>query len=50
MTKKEKIIKVSHKVSDQELVKMIDDYSEQGYQVRVSSRNHHKGYIELILK
>lgn len=50
MSKKEKVIKVPNKVSDQELVKLIDEYSEKGYRVTVDSKNQKNGYIELVLK
>ncbi len=48
MTKK--VIKVKNTVSDQELIRMIKEYTEEGYKVLVDAKCKSKGYVELILK
>ncbi len=50
MEKRVKIVKIPNQVSDEELVKIIDEYSEEGYKVTVNSNCKSKGYTELILK
>ena len=47
---KTETIKIGNNVTDLQLVKIIKDYEEEGFSVRVNSKNQDKGYIELIIK
>ena len=45
-----KIIKISNSVSDLQLVKIIKEYEEEGFSVRVNAKPKAIGYVELIIK
>lgn len=50
MNKETKIVKISNEVSDIELVKIITEYEDEGYSVRINSEAYKHGFVELILK